>query len=186
MQETKYSQEVRRLKSENRKLKAKIPQKQCNRCANQYCDKGSRCPAMGQRYSKCNKLNHYAKACHAESYHKTRFSKENQSVHRLSSAEESDSDESSSRIVVGKLTKEGITVKVKIGGRKFPGEPRMANLATDTGVTKTILNRADWNRIKQSSKFVKTSKRFRPFGTTYRLPIRGKAKITMIPKKVLK
>ena len=83
-------------------------------------------------------MNHYAKGCHAGSYQKMRYVKEKKPVHRLSSAEESDSDGSSGRIVVGKLAKEGITVRVKIEGRKFP---ETINLATDIGVTKTILTK---------------------------------------------
>ena len=33
--------------------------------------------------------------------------------------------------------------------------------------------------INSDCKFVKTSKRFRPYGTTYHLPIKGKAKVTL-------
>ena len=42
-----------------------------------------------------------------------------------------------------------------------------------------LLNRQDWAQIKDYSKFVKTSKRFRPFGTAYHLPVKGKAKVHM-------
>ena len=83
---------------------------------------------------------------------------------RLSSAEESDSAESSGRIVVGKLEYHNITAKVTI-------QDMPVLLTTDTGVSKTLLNRNDWEKVKHKCKFVKTSKRFRPFGTSYHLPI---------------
>jgi len=53
------------------------------------------------------------------------------------------------------------------------------SLVTDTGVSKTLLNRNDWEKIKDNCNFVKRSKRFRPFGTAYRLPIRGKARVLL-------
>ena len=37
--------------------------------------------------------------------------------------------------------------------------------------------------IKNQCKFVKTSKRFRPFGTAYHLPIRGKAHVNLTAQK---
>ena len=52
-------------------------------------------------------------------------------------------------------------------------------LATDTGVSTTLLNRNDWEKIKHQCKFVRTSKRFRPFGKAYYLPIKGKAKVVI-------
>ena len=33
-------------------------------------------------------------------------------------------------------------------------------LATDTGISKTLLNSSDWSKVKGDCKFVKTSKRF--------------------------
>ena len=56
-------------------------------------------------------------------------------------------------------------------------------LATDTGVTKTLLNKLDWLNIKPHSKFVKRSKQFRPFGTNYHLPIKGRAKVNITAEK---
>ena len=41
----------------------------------------------------------------------------------------------------------------------------------------------DWLKIKPYSKFVKTSKQFRPFGTNYHLPIKGKAKVNTTVEK---
>ena len=41
------------------------------------------------------------------------------------------------------------------------------------------MNRQDWEKVKHLCTFVKISKRFRPFGTAYHQPIRGKAKVTL-------
>ena len=52
------------------------------------------------------------------------------------------------------------------------------SLATDTGgVRKTILRRSDWEKIKEQCKMVKTKLKFRPYGTSVRLHIRGRAKV---------
>ena len=56
-------------------------------------------------------------------------------------------------------------------------------LATDTGISKTLLNRNDWEKIKATCQFVKTSKRFRPYGTAYHLPIKGKAHVTLTAER---
>jgi len=84
-------------------------------------------------------------------------------LNRISSAEKSDS-ETSGRIVVGKLENHSIKAEVHVTGCK-PGNRtgRKISLVTDTGVSKTLLNCNDWEKIKDNCKFVKTSKRFRPF-----------------------
>jgi len=46
-----------------------------------------------------------------------------------------------------------------------------------------LLNRNDWCRIREQCKFVKTSKRFRPYGTAYHLPKKGKAQVTLQAKR---
>ena len=63
--ETHYSQKVRCLKLENKKVKDRIPRKFCGRCGKQGCDGGSDCPAMGQHCSTCLKPNHFTRACRA-------------------------------------------------------------------------------------------------------------------------
>ena len=50
-------------------------------------------------------------------------------------------------------------------------------VATDTGVGKTILSRADWSKIKDKAKMVKTKLKFRPYGTEQQLPIQGRANV---------
>ena len=52
-------------------------------------------------------------------------------------------------------------------------------IASDTGISKTLLNSSDWSKVKGDCKFVKTLKRFRPCGTKYHLPIKGKARVTL-------
>ena len=56
-------------------------------------------------------------------------------------------------------------------------------VATDTGISKTLLNRNDWEAIRSGCKFVKTSKRFRPYGTAYHLPIKGKAQVKLTAER---
>ena len=158
------SEEVRKLQKENNRLKSKLPEFSFGRCGNAKCDKAEKCPAMGQKCSKCHKMNHFAKSCKARTTVRP--------TRRLSSAEECDSAESSGRIVVGKLESHSITAKVTI-------QDMPVLLATDTGVPKTLLNRNDWEKVKHKCKFVKTSKRFRPFRTSYHLPIRRKAEVVM-------
>ena len=102
---------------------------------------------------------------------------------RLPSADESDSEESSGMIVVGKLESHSISAKVYIDSSSPSNIPQLITLATDTGVSKTMLNRLDWEKGKHLCTFVKTSKRFRPFGTAYHLPIREKAKVTLCAEK---
>ena len=53
---------------------------------------------------------------------------------------------------------------------------------TDTGVSKTIVNRTDWDNIQDKCKLVKMGIQFRPYGTTDRLPVIGKAKVQLRAK----
>ena len=102
---------------------------------------------------------------------------------RPSSAEESESEESSGRVIVGKLDSRSIRAKLTISGTLLPDEGQTTLLATDTGISKTLLNRNDWEKVKSGCKFVKTSKRFRPYGTAYHLPIKGKAWMTLTAER---
>ena len=92
---------------------------------------------------------------------------------QLSSADESGSEESSGRIVVRKLDSQTIGAKITVQGPLNTHHAVSLMLATDTGISKTLLNSSDWSKIKGDCKFVKTSKRFRPYGTKYHLPIKG-------------
>ena len=146
------AQEVRQLQKENQKLKARLPKLPCQRCGNTECDKGRKCRAWGQKCSAGTKMNHFAKVCHTAKRNKC-------TTKQLSSADKSDSEETSGRITVGKLDSKSISVKTKI--QPFQDQTACAQLfelATDTSVSKTIFNRNDWEMIKNQCKFVKTSK----------------------------
>ena len=83
------------------------------------------------------------------------------------------------KVLVNKLDN-SITAKIKIVGMlPFSTEDNNMEMATDTGVRKTILNYTDWKKIKKSCGLVKTSKKFRPYGTPSTLNIIGKAYVTM-------
>ena len=96
-----------------------------------------------------------------------RITKKKNSFGQLSSDEESDSSESFGQIVVGKLETNRIASMVTIEGTRHPCRSTPIKLAADTGISKTLLNRTDWYKIAGDCKFVKTSKRFRPYGITY-------------------
>ena len=122
-------------------------------------------------------MNHFAEVCRATNQNK-------RTARRLSSADESDSEETSGRITVGKLDSKSISVKIKIQSfQDQTASAKLFELAIETGVSKTILNRNDWEMIKNQCKLVKTSKRFRPFGTAYNLPIRVKAYVNLTAQK---
>ena len=100
-------------------------------------------------------MNYFAKVCHTKNQSRC-------TTRRLSSAQESDSAETSGRITVGKLDSKSISVKINIQPYQVhdPNIPnvQLFELARDTGVLKTILNQNDWEMIKNQCKFVKTSK----------------------------
>ena len=99
-------------------------------------------------------MNHFAKVCRTTNQNKC-------TTRRLSSADESDSKETSGRITVGKLDSKSISVKIKIQSfQDQTASAKLFELAIETGVSKTILNRNDWEMIKNQCKFVKTAKRF--------------------------
>ena len=42
----------------------------CGCCGSDKCEQGQKCPAMGQKCSNCQKMNHYAKACRSRPHKK--------------------------------------------------------------------------------------------------------------------
>ena len=147
-------EEVRRLKIENKRLKegkqvethgddGELP---CSRCALTTCPQGRKCPANGQKCSKCGKMNHYARACRnpiKKSQKKSRVSRRSKNVSRLTSDSEDNSDsEVSNRIIVSKLSKKkNVVAKVSINTPETPGEA-----ADCTGVSKTLINIVLWGQ----------------------------------------
>ena len=59
---------------------------------------------------------------------------------RLPSEDKSDSEESSGRIVVGKLESHNISAKIYINSPAPSNDPQLTTLDTDTGVSKTLSN----------------------------------------------
>ena len=102
----------------------------------------------GKRCQKCQKMNHFAKVCRA-------LTKKKKMVFgQISSAEESDCEESSGRIVVGYLEDfHSIAAKTT----------RQRHLTKDPGTGKTLFNSCQWNKIEECCRLVKTSKPFRPW-----------------------
>ena len=134
----KVEEEVRKLRLENKQLKSKA-KGSCTRCGNKSCN-GKKCPANGKECGKCGKQNHFAKVC---------FSKKKTSVGQISSAEESDSeDESSGRVVVGNVGSSNICAKVLAKGLLDGAKSQQINLAPDTWISKTVLNRIDWMKVR--------------------------------------
>ena len=138
-------------------------------------------------------MNHHAKMCRSRpAYQKKpnrswkdpkKDKKKKNSFGQMSSAEDSETDESSGRVVVGHLGTKSIQAKVSVHGPLPPNDPTDIMFATDTGISKTLLTRTDWDKVKSTCKFVKTSKRFRPYGTAYHLPIKGKALVTLTAER---
>ena len=188
---------VNRLKQENKKLKDKLKSgsgaggkgdstdKRCEKCCIAKCKGGKSCFAEGKKFIKCGGLSHFqaSKLC-PEKNSKQAMTR------KLEEAGGSDSDgseESCGRIMedcilVGKVEakkKNSILCKLKVTGPDEGQNWKKISLATDTGVRKTIVRRSDWEKIKDQCKMVKTALKFRPYGTSVRLPIRGRAKVKL-------
>ena len=182
---TRIEEEVRRLRMENEAFKSDVRndrrrdrqriQKTCTRCGSDKCSQGTKCAANGKQCSKCKKMNHFARAC--------LNTRKTNTAGRLNDSDVSDS-ETSSRIIVAKIDNKKSTTnletKVKVQGFGQTDQPAVSmQLITDSGVSKTIINYDHWNAIKSQTDLVKTSKGFRPYGTSYKLPIIGRAHVTL-------
>jgi hypothetical protein len=156
---------------------------QCGKCCLPRCKGGDNCPAKDRTCHKCGTVGHFtrSKACPKK-----------KEVRKLQAEEEdSDSVESLGRIVMEtrgtvmevRAAKSGrvarnTTVLEATGPRDVTFEAGI-KFITDTGVRKTIVNRSDWDRIRDKCKLVKTTIQFRPYGTTSRLPVVGRAKVQL-------
>ena len=175
-------EEVRRLTMENRNLKEAAAEskseKSCNRCGKESCSQDKSCPALGEKCSKCKKMNHFARVCRS---HVTprKMRRKKKAVNRVDS-EDSDSETSGRIIEVSHLDKKSALASINMQGLAKPGDAQAVKMVTDTGVSKTLVNTVHWRKIKhQSGTLVETSKRFRPYGTKYLLPIIGKARVRL-------
>ena len=77
----------------------------------------------------------------------------------------------------GKEPEDNNVAKVKMAAMEDDSHECSIKPITDTGVKKTILCKSDWAKIAKYGQVLKTSTRFRPYGTSVQLPIRGKAKV---------
>ena len=77
----------------------------------------------------------------------------------------------------GRKPEDNNMAKVKMAAMEDNGHECSIRPITDTGVKKTILCRSDWAKIAKYGQVMKTATRFRPYGTSVQLPIRGKAKV---------
>ena len=186
---TRIEEEVRRLRMENEAFKSDgrndrrdrrdrqriSTTKTCTRCGSDKCSQGTKCAANGKQCSKCKKMNHFARAC--------LNTRKTNTAGRLNDNDGSDS-ETSSRIIVAKIDNKKSTTnletKVKVQGFGRTDQAAVSmQLITDSGVSKTIINYNHWHAIKSQTDLVKTSKGFRPYGTSYKLPIIGRAHVTL-------
>ena len=108
-----------------------------------------------------------------------------QSFGRLPSADESDSEESSGRIVVGKLESHSISAKIYVDSLTPSNKPQLITLATDKGVSKTMLNQLDWEKVKHLCSLVKTPSASGPSVLPATCPFEEKQRSLFVLKKVL-
>ena len=191
---------IKRLQQEVAQLKAKeggekkAAGKKCGKCCSNYCKDpdGAECLAMSRQCNVCNKSGHfrYSKLCKGKKNEKVKTKEKSKKIQQ---AEDSDSDtETSSRIVEertaqlkgGAKKSNSIVTKVGLQAWDPKGTPQEVKIRVDmdTGVRKTILNRKDWFKICDEAVMVKTKIRFRPYGTSEQLPIRGRAKVQLRAK----
>ena len=184
-------EEIRRLRSENKKLRKKADNskvsEKCDRCGYDNCPGGQQCHAYGKSCTKCKKPNHFSKVCRSKTSSKPPSKYKQKNVRRVSSSDSSESSSDDSLcgriIVVGYVSPSvSSTADVHVGGPSDVVFKKKTKLITDTGVKYTILNLNDWELIKQRCKFLKTSKKFRPYGTKKHLPILGKAVVSLQAK----
>ena len=169
----KIEEEVRRLQVENKRLKKVKSKYPCNRCGLDTCQQNSKCPANGQKCAKCKRMNHFARVCKSG---KSQTNRSSNSFGQVSDSDDSE-EEVSGHILVRQLDSKSILANIFISGS---GEiENCLEMATDTGVSKTIVNYSDWKIISNGSQIVKTSKKFRPYGTPIFLNIIGKCKVQM-------
>ena len=82
-------------------------------------------------------------------------------------------------VVVKKLDDNSSVADVELKGLNSTVDSRKTAFVTDTGISKTIINYKIWREMKSQCTLVKTSKRFRPYGTHYHLPIIGRFHATL-------
>ena len=179
--------------------------KKCDRCCSGRCKGGSSCFAEGKTCLRCQGQGHFAASslCPDKDSHKKEGGKKDKgkgkttttTTRRVEKEEDSLSDGSEESLGCGRIctgsgevpvarvgresqNSKSIFCKLKVSGLEKQQLKRL-EFATDTGVKKTILNRSDWEKIRESCHMSKTKVRFRPYGTRATLPIIGRAKVEM-------
>ena len=71
----------------------------------------------------------------------------------------------------GRKPEDNNVTKVKMAAMEDDSHECTIKPITDTGVKKTILCQSDWKKIAKYGQVLKTSTRFRPYGTSVQLPI---------------
>ena len=105
-------------------------------------------------------MNHYAKVCRSK----------RRGVACVQT--DSESEEEIARIIVAKVESKRpneLETNIQIQGVAKPEAQTTLKMVADSGVSKTLLNYNDWLTIKNQCELVKTSKGFRPYGTTHKL-----------------
>ena len=176
------SEIVQRLKQENEKLKSKgqgqetAKKNSCSKCGNGRCKGSEQCFARDKECNHCHEVGHFIRQCPKKKNTKKAGGNISRRI-KEAEASGSESEKSVGRILqsipVGRVgaAKGDIFTKLSIQG--VAG----FKVATDTGVGKTILSRADWRKIEDRAEMVKTRLKFRPYGTEQQLPIRGRARV---------
>jgi hypothetical protein len=78
-------------------------------------------------------------------------------------------------------SRKDVKVQVKIRP-KLGGAQTAVNWLADSGVSRTLLAEADWNRIKQenpTARLKRNKVHFTPYGTNIKLPVKGRAKVVL-------
>ena len=174
--------------------------KGCEKCGIWKCTGGDNCFAQGKSCNACKKTGHFAasKLC-------PKKSDTTRKIQTDSGGSSSDSDDTLCRIITvakvkkkkakeksdvseagkeksdvskdGKKPEENNAAKIRMAAMEDDSHECSIRPITDTGVKKTILCKSDWAKIAKYGQVLKTSTRFRPYGTSVQLPIRGKAKV---------
>ena len=161
---------------------------------------GYTCPGLKVECFDCHKMGHYRKApicAGSENFKREQKNKKKgagstpraKATRRTASEEESTDTSSDS---LGRIGEEVVVRRAKTGGTEEevlvsirPGEGgNKAGLRwiADSGVNRSLVSEEHWNKLKDrnpSLKLRKTKINFRPYGTTYRLPVLGKAKVVL-------
>ena len=204
-EEDQHSQ-VRRLEEQLARVKGERQREgesKCSTCGRKDGhSEGYICPGLKVECFDCHKMGHFRKApiCKGSSkYKQEKLNKKDKAgatprqkmVRQLSSSEESSetSFEDLGRIQVeieepvGRAATERKEEKVLVSVRPRTGRGKVGvSWTADSGVSKTLLAETDWLRMKKKSPNLKLRKnmiKFRPYGTSVRLPVMGKAKVVL-------